>query len=462
MLCIPHEVLNMVDAKDMQPFGLEGTLAGPNDKVETVIEVTKDDTNSDTTLQLTTSISIGGFVPEADVSEKFLKNVQRLAVAGELKDLGSEQITIGQHEICDDDATDLEHYVFQIGGGDWCVKSLFSNFKRNEKKSKKPPLVERFVGTHEIIINALHSAVKGKEIIDLGLESVEIVHLRILDSHFSDIDEDIRPRAEPFSDIIGMENNISKLKAAIKITNMTEQKRKELDLQPVQAFLFHGKSGTGKTEVARELAVELNADIEEINLGDVSGIYVGQWAANLEEKFDDAINADERVLLFFDEADGSLNPSNPDSRSNVNSVLKKQLERIQDHPHVFVVFACNDTSTLDKNAFAAKRVPEMLEFLPPSANDLTAYLGSRLLLSNITCPNDPTDLFEASEVAAEPYDFKLLGKLMDGMTIGEVKSAYELARRNEFTRSGDEGGITLSQSMLVSALRDIKSRQNRF
>lgn len=108
--------------------------------------------------------------------------------------------------------------------------------------------------------------------------------------------------------------------------------RQPVSERPVRNFnlLLHGPSGTGKTELARHLAHELDRPLVVKRMSDLLGSYVGETERALAAAFAQA-EADEAVLLI-DEADSLLFPRGRAQRSwevsSTNEFLT-QMERFR-------------------------------------------------------------------------------------------------------------------------------------
>lgn len=65
--------------------------------------------------------------------------------------------------------------------------------------------------------------------------------------------------------------------------------------------IFHGRSGTGKTLAASELAKQLGKEAFQVDLSAVVSKYIGETEKNLKRLFEQAES--RNWILFFDEAD---------------------------------------------------------------------------------------------------------------------------------------------------------------
>lgn len=74
---------------------------------------------------------------------------------------------------------------------------------------------------------------------------------------------------------------------------------KKLIAAPSSA-LFTGPSGSGKMQVAQEIATTLGVDLRRVDLGQLASRYIGETEKNIDVLFDAA--ARDRAVLVFDEA----------------------------------------------------------------------------------------------------------------------------------------------------------------
>jgi SpoVK/Ycf46/Vps4 family AAA+-type ATPase len=74
-------------------------------------------------------------------------------------------------------------------------------------------------------------------------------------------------------------------------------------------------------------AVQLGAEVIEVNFASLSNMYIGQWAKNIDEIFEGAYSSNNKVMIVMDEFDGLIQTGNPQCNNNIITVLKRQLEK---------------------------------------------------------------------------------------------------------------------------------------
>ncbi|MBU8870744.1 MAG: ATP-binding protein [Gemmatimonadales bacterium] len=132
-------------------------------------------------------------------------------------------------------------------------------------------------------------------------------------------------------------------------------------------LLLHGPSGTGKTELARHLAHELDRPLVVKRTSDLLGAYIGQTEQALAEAFAQA-EADEAILLI-DEADSLLFPRSRAQRSwevSFTNEFLTQMERFRG------MLVCTTNRVADLDDASLRRFGRKVEF---------GYLNSRGILA---------------------------------------------------------------------------------
>lgn len=162
-------------------------------------------------------------------------------------------------------------------------------------------------------------------------------------------------------------------------------------------FLFHGESGTGKTELARYMAEELGKELLIKRASDILSPWVGVAEKNVATIFKDA--EEKNAILLIDEADSFFYDRDKTTRSWERTLVNEFLTRMEEFDGILICIT-NAPSVLDKAV--SRRFHEIVEFRP-----LTAEGISRLLLrfypNLVFTENQLFDLFLQGSIT--PGDF---------------------------------------------------------
>ena len=130
-------------------------------------------------------------------------------------------------------------------------------------------------------------------------------------------------------DLINANVNLDKLIAGLKTT-------------PSGTFCFYGPAGTGKSELARYIADEINMPLIVKRASDILSMWVGEAEKNIAEMFSEA--REQSAVLVLDEADSFLADRRDAQRSWEVSQVNEFLTQIEAFEGIFV---CT-TNLMDK------------------------------------------------------------------------------------------------------------------
>lgn len=137
-------------------------------------------------------------------------------------------------------------------------------------------------------------------------------------------------------------------------------------IKPGFKVLFHGKPGTGKTQVAGILGNKLKKAVYRIDLSQIVSKYLGETEKNLGRVFDLAESRD--WILFFDEGDalfGKRTAVNSSHDRYANQEVAYLLQKIEDYAGI-VIISTNLKDNIDP-AFL-RRFQIITEFELPNAS----------------------------------------------------------------------------------------------
>jgi hypothetical protein len=164
--------------------------------------------------------------------------------------------------------------------------------------------------------------------------------------------------------------------------------------------LFHGPSGTGKTQAARRIASEMDRPLLVVNHQEILNKYIGDTEKAIESVFKAA--EEGGYILLFDEADSFLfsraNAEHPWEVTMVNAVLQR-MERTR----TVIIFTTNLDGLLDPAV--GRRLLFKVRFPPPGS-------AARRAIWTLLLP---------AKAPKGDIDFDMLAEVQ--LTGGEIKNA---------------------------------------
>lgn len=146
----------------------------------------------------------------------------------------------------------------------------------------------------------------------------------------------------------------------------------EPSITPPSRLLFAGPPGTGKTMLAKALAVDVGATFMTVTLSTLEDKYFGETPKILRSIFNVAREKakEQPVVLFFDEIDGIMRKRRDDDQSHVYGLKTEFLQHLDTLRGAVVVVGCtNCADQLD--AALKRRLPDVYKFpLPGEAERL--------------------------------------------------------------------------------------------
>lgn len=156
-----------------------------------------------------------------------------------------------------------------------------------------------------------------------------------------------------------------------KYKKMTE-KFKSYKMKEALSILFYGLSGTGKTELVKQIAKKHNRLLLMVDMASIKSMWVGESEKNIKRVFKEYADAlkicDLAPILFFNEADAILNKRRKIESSSdqmLNSMQNILLQYLEDFEGIFMA-TTNYINNLD-NAFD-RRIFYKKEFVLPDEN----------------------------------------------------------------------------------------------
>ncbi|KAG7371375.1 ATPase AAA [Nitzschia inconspicua] len=183
-------------------------------------------------------------------------------------------------------------------------------------------------------------------------------------------------------------------------------------LQPPPGVLFHGKSGTGKTEAAWCLAASLQLPMIQVRAADVLNKWLGGSESLLRSLFAKARSASP-CILFLDEIDSLAGNREEqeeatDYSSRILSTLLNEMDGVSTSmikSQVLVVACTNRLGSLDTALLRPGRLQEHVFMGLPTTEDLEQMLAMQFhripMDSSVVMKNVAANLFEKGATGAD-------------------------------------------------------------
>jgi len=258
-----------------------------------------------------------------------------------------------------------------------------------------------------------------------------------------------RPRLR-FSDVGGLEEIKQNLKSIVELPMRGISTFTNSRLGPPKGVLFTGRSGTGKTLMARSLAGEMGIALIVVDPPTLLSKWVGESEKGLREVFKRAKQASP-CILFLDEIEAIASARSAEYSSDVSQRVVSQLFRELDELHgslgVIVVAATNRIDLVEPALLRAGRFDYIIEFPLPGEKEREEIFSTYMQ----SIP------FEAD------VDLHLLAERSEGWTGADIEALCKRALMLALEEFMDNGGESdLSLCVITSRHFDGASSQHSF
>lgn len=203
----------------------------------------------------------------------------------------------------------------------------------------------------------------------------------------------------------------------IKIHNV-QQELKELNINYFPTLLLYGKSGCGKTMIARYIALKTDLPYYYINFSELINSALGQTANNLSKIFE--FIKKYPGVLCIDEADtiGQVRTSNAKgAEGEINRITITMMQEIEKELSNSIVIA---TTNFDKNIDTAlkRRFTKIYEVKPFTFEEATEFVSN---------------FFKSAQIIVMDEQNKSWGKEMCQKWLhNKIKEKYQADKYTEF------------------------------
>lgn len=181
-------------------------------------------------------------------------------------------------------------------------------------------------------------------------------------------------------------------------------------------MLFHGVSGSGKTEFCRYIAQKLGKKLLVKRASDILGMYVGESEKNIRDAFAEAESSDS--ILLFDEADSFIAGRNNASRSWERTLVNEFLSQLDEFNGICI---CNTNLKEIVDSAMFRRFNIITEFKPLAEDGIRTLLNN--YFGNYQFSEEQLDSI-ASYNSVTPGDFSTLYNRIRFMESSEVCSDF--------------------------------------
>lgn len=190
------------------------------------------------------------------------------------------------------------------------------------------------------------------------------------DNRVKCMEVDEKPK-EDYSDIGGLEKQITELREAIVLPMTHSERFQKLGIRPPKGVLVYGPPGTGKTLLARACAAQTNATFLKLAGPQLVQMYIGDGAKMVRDAF--ALAKEKApAIIFIDELDaigtkrdgGDGGGSREVQRTMLE--LLNQLDGFSKDDRIKVIAATNLPESLDPALLRSGRLDRKIELPHPN------------------------------------------------------------------------------------------------
>lgn len=257
------------------------------------------------------------------------------------------------------------------------------NFKQRIKEKRSSLFTDEYVKFNNASLGDFSNVSLGDRVVNAINRECTKVSTKKFSSKFCQV---IEPSAITDQSLFFNDSNIESINTILELTSENQylQLKDRFQAHGMNAgltMLFHGGPGTGKTELAKQLAKKNNRTLLLVDIATVKSMWVGESEKNIKKVFNDYKQAleyyEQTPILFFNEADAVIG-----KRKNVESSVDQMLnamqniilQELEDFKGIFIA-----TTNLINNLDQAidRRILYKLKFETPNADTRFQILSSQ-------------------------------------------------------------------------------------
>lgn len=263
-------------------------------------------------------------------------------------------------------------------------------------------------------------------------------------------------------DVKGQPNAVNEARRLVVSINRPELYTRR-GISPPRGILLTGPPGTGKTMLAKGIAVEANADLVVVSIGTIGSPFVNESALQISQAFDDAekrAKSGRPVILLFDEIDAlvpkravALGDSGEDNK--VTSIILQRMDGYSTSAGVTVLGTTNRADVLDPAILRPGRFDKKIKMDLPNERGrgeiLQAYYQNAQRRAH---PNFRNTLFD------DKVNLLELAGYTDGCSGAELASIINRCLELKLDKEiGGEGWQPVTQYNLLLMTRTIQEER---
>ncbi|WP_299881903.1 AAA family ATPase [uncultured Sulfitobacter sp.] len=251
------------------------------------------------------------------------------------------------------------------------------------------------------------------------------------------------PPSADYSDIGGMEREISRVHEMVAVPLLRPDLFERLGVPAPRGVLFTGPPGSGKTLLARSIAARTSAAFFQINGPEIVSKHYGESEAALRAVFEAAAK-DSPAIIFIDEIDAiaprrDVLSGEKQVERRVVAQLLTLMDGLSERGRIIVMAATNLPDSLDPALRRPGRFDREIGFGPPDVAQREAILAVHL--RNAPLAPDVT----LAEIAAETQGYV-------GADLAAVAREGSLAALDRaVTQAGGEGRVDPADLFITHA-----------